>query len=311
MRFPASAPMLREVSLARRKPRVGFMILQFFAVFFLVQIAIGVVSAIGTLVWVLGFGGDSSALMDSSALWLVSLFLTVFETLFAILYCRCIEHRSLRSMGFLRRRAGSEYLGGFLLGAGLFALALGVAMLMGTVSLQAVPAISAGLILLFLLGYLIQGMAEEVLVRGYLMLSLTNRVSQAWAVGISSAVFSLLHIFNPGIGPLPILNLTLFGVLAGIYVLRRGDLWGACAMHSAWNFVQGNVFGISVSGNVPQPSILSATFSETGTLWNGGAFGLEGGLAVTLVLTAAILLILFLPQKSKAPDAGETSNNLD
>ena len=93
----------------------------------------------------------------------------------------------------------------------------------------------------------------------------------------------------------------LFGVLASLYVLRRGNLWGACAIHSMWNFAQGNLFGAAVSGNRSGPSLLRAEAIASGSasLWNGGAFGPEGGLAVTLVLLAGIAVLLFLIPNAK------------
>jgi len=113
-------------------------------------------------------------------------------------------------------------------------------------------------------------------------------------------IFALLHILNPGFGLLPLINIILFGILESIYVLRRGDLWGACAIHSIWNFFQGNVFGISVSGMGLSTSPLHATLDRSAAWLNGGSFGLEGGIATTAVLAVAcLILILVIPNKEK------------
>lgn len=61
---------------------------------------------------------------------------------------------------------------------------------------------------------------------------------------VNSIVFALLHMANTGISLLALLNLFLFGVFMSVYMVRRGNLWGACAIHAVWNFVQGNVFGL-------------------------------------------------------------------
>lgn len=74
---------------------------------------------------------------------------------------------------------------------------------------------------------------------------------------------------------------------------------GAAAIHSAWNFVQGNVFGVSVSGTGSAPSLLGTVLSDAGTIWNGGAFGLEGGLCVTVVTLLAIAAVIFLLPTNK------------
>ena len=139
------------------------------------------------------------------------------------------------------------------------------------------------------------------------MTSVARRYSLWLAVLLNSILFSLLHVFNNGIQFLALLNIALFGILTSLYVLRRGNLWGACALHSLWNFVQGNVFGVSVSGTESGPSPLSATLRPGAELWNGGTFGLEGGLTVTLVLLAGILILLFLVPNAECTEADSGS----
>jgi len=114
---------------------------------------------------------------------------------------------------------------------------------------------------------------------------------------MSSVMFALLHIFNDGISVMAIVNITLFGLMMALYMLKQGSIWGVCAIHSAWNFVQGNVFGVQVSG---MPLTESLFVSElTGSKWiTGGDFGLEGGLTVTIVLLAGIVVIMLRKRKS-------------
>ena len=77
------------------------------------------------------------------------------------------------------------------------------------------------------------------------------------------------------------------------------------ALHSAWNFAQGNLFGIPVSGLTGSPSPLTATLSDGLTWVSGGDFGIEGGLAATAVLLLGCGIVLLLPTKSRevGPDA--------
>ena len=117
---------------------------------------------------------------------------------------------------------------------------------------------------------------------------------------VSSLAFSAMHLMNPGITLLPLVNLTLFGIFAGVYFIKRGDLWGIGALHSLWNFTQGNVWGVLVSGNPAGPSLFTAEATNGRFLLNGGKFGLEGGLIVSGILIAGILLALRLPQKDIA-----------
>ena len=75
--------------------------------------------------------------------------------------------------------------------------------------------------------------------------------------------------------------------------LKTGNIWLVSALHTSWNFVQGNVFGVLVSGGTPSVSILSTAPTDLKDLINGGPFGLEGGIAVTIVVTIAILVTAF------------------
>jgi len=244
---------------------------------------------------------------------LLLLFMTVGTIICVLLYCRTVEERSLASLGLQRRGAGREFLLGLALGAGLLALAVGICLLTGSLVYAGNPGtgaadltggdqavFSAGffaLLIAYLLGFLIQGASEELLCRGYLLVSLSRRHSLVLAIVVSSLAFTLLHIFNNGLGVLPVLNLLLFGGLCGIWLLKRGSLWGVMALHGAWNFMEGNVFGGSVSGSALLPSVLILTPAAGAghELMAGGSFGLEGGLAVSAVLLAAILAALLMP----------------
>lgn len=240
----------------------------------------------------------SSALdfVNSQTFILLSLFVTVITTIGAIIYCTKIEKRRLSTMGFIRKNAVKEYLIGFVIGIGMLAASLLLCVITGTAKISFSGG-SIGMILLFLFGYLLQGMSEEVLVRGYFMISLGRENSIGWAVIMSSLMFAMLHIFNAGLSVLAFVNLALYGLLMALYMLKHGSIWGVCAIHSAWNFVQGNVFGIQVSGMPLTESVFATEL--TGSHWiTGGDFGLEGGLAVTVVLIAGLALVWLKKRKS-------------
>jgi membrane protease YdiL (CAAX protease family) len=235
------------------------------------------------------------------------LFSTVGLSAGVLIYCRAIERRSFASMGIRRSQAVREYLIGAAVGLILLAAAAALCLATGALHVERIASVSAGFLaflLVFLIGFILQGFSEELLCRGYFMVSLARRQSLFVAVIVSSVAFSFLHLMNPGVfeQPLAIMNIVLFGVFVAIYVLKRGDIWGAAAAHSLWNFAQGNLFGIAVSGTANLPSLVylrapDATEAPWASWINGGVFGLEGGLAVTVVLAAATAIILFLPDK--------------
>ena len=228
---------------------------------------------------------------------LLSLFATVITIITVFIYCTKIERRRLFTLGFMKKGAVTEYLIGLLIGFVLFGGAYGIILLTGQAKLVGFNVhFSIGSFLLFFLGFMIQGMSEEVLVRGYYFISAGIK-NLPLALFASSAIFALLHIFNPGISLLALLNLFLFGVFAALYFLRRGSIWGIGAIHTIWNFAQGNVFGCSVSGTGNGTSIFETSYVEGSTLFNGGAFGPEGGLGVTIVLTIGIVILLFMKNR--------------
>ena len=152
-------------------------------------------------------------------------------------------------------------------------------------------------VFVLLIGWIIQGGTEEILTRGWLMNVLGARYGINFGLFISSVFFGALHLLNPNVNYVAILNIILVGYLFGLYVIKTNDLWGACGIHSAWNFAQGNLFGFEVSGlNVNVGSLFD--FNLTGnSLISGGSFGPEAGLCSTLILILGIIIIFLLDKK--------------
>lgn len=227
----------------------------------------------------------------------VTLLATALLIVAAIVYCKVFEKRKVSSLGLRRGNVGPEYFIGLLIGLAMIGLTFLIAYASGSVTFSLNANGIAPVILLYFVGYIIQGAAEEIFVRGYFMVSISRDYNLWIAVIFSSLVFSFLHAGNTGIGILPYINLTLFGIFEAVYICKRGNIWGACAIHSIWNFVQGNVLGISVSGMPKHPSVF-ITESDPSRVWaNGGNFGLEGGFACTIVLLVAIGIVLLAKTK--------------
>jgi hypothetical protein len=68
------------------------------------------------------------------------------------------------------------------------------------------------------------------------------------------------------------------------------------AFHVAWNWVQGCLFGLVVSGQRSVPTLINLQTTGPDVV-TGGAFGPEGGLAVTAVFLVGIALVLLLRPK--------------
>ncbi len=234
-------------------------------------------------------------MMEDSSLTLLMLFSTIAITITVLLYCRVIEGRKLHTIGFTKMGAFLQYLLGLAVGFAMFSAVVGISYLMGGLQANGLAGGAVSGILLAFVGFGLQGMSEEVLCRGYLMTTLLRHYKPWVAVLTNAVIFSLLHGMNNGVTLLALVNLTLCGIMFSLYMLRTDNLWGACALHSIWNFVQGNFYGLPVSGINSGDSVFTFSLIEGKDLANGGAFGPEAGLPTTIVLTVVILILLFVP----------------
>ncbi|EPZ54888.1 CAAX protease self-immunity family protein [[Clostridium] sordellii ATCC 9714] len=164
-----------------------------------------------------------------------------------------IEKRNISSIGFEKSGFFKKYLLGFVIGLILMSIVVLILYLFGFVDINKNPSQPVGIfaisnVSIILIGWIIQGGTEEILTRGWLMNVLSARYNIHIGLFISSVFFGALHLLNPNVDYIAILNIILVGYLFGLYVLKTNDLWGACGIHSAWNFAQGNLFGFEVSG---------------------------------------------------------------
>ena len=217
----------------------------------------------------------------------------LLTTAMVLLLARLIQKRKPASLGFVKEHALRDFGIGIAVGAVMFTSVIGICLLTGAVSLQAVASLDIKLLLIALLGWVFQSFSEETLCRGFFMGSLTRNFSVPLAVIVNSLAFAVPHLGNSGIGVLPVINIILFGICASLLYYKTGSIWLVGAMHSAWNALQGNVFGIAVSGTEAQNStVLTATLDSSKSLINGGTFGAEGGIATTVVLVITNVIIL-------------------
>ena len=292
-------------------------ILMFLGVFIVVQIIMAI-PIVGLEVILLLTNADAMAaimagdlqatiaiemdILASEPMMVGQLLATSLMILITILFCKLIQKRKPFTLGYKKPGMWKEYGIGALVGLGLMTIIVLIGMVTGSLELQfnseILTAGGMGMLVLLLIGFLIQGMSEEVLCRGYFLVSIARNKGNVWlGIIVSSIAFAALHLGNLGIAPLAFVNLILFGLFAGVYFVKRGNIWGIAAIHSIWNFAQGNIFGILVSGNDFGTTVFTSTINENMTLINGGDFGLEGGILTTIVLTAATVVMLRTQQK--------------
>ncbi len=125
-------------------------------------------------------------------------------------------------------------------------------------------------------------LTEELLFRGYLL----RNLAQAWdgrvALILSAVVFALLHLSNPERDALALLNIGLMGVLMGYAYLQSGSLWFPLGLHFGWNFTQGTLLGMPISG-LGIPGLVRTHLGLPHSI-SGGPFGPEASILGTVVM---------------------------
>ena len=134
---------------------------------------------------------------------------------------------------------------------------------------------------------------EEILNRGILLsgvaIALGGRGKSA--VLISALAFGLGHLANPGASAISAVGNMLGGLIYGYAFVMSGRLWLPIGLHFAWNFVQGPVLGLPVSG------FAMGGFQQThdiGPAWlTGGSYGPEAG-AIGIAFRFVEFALVFL-----------------
>ena len=150
------------------------------------------------------------------------------------------------------------------------------------------------LFFVFLFCVMIQSGAEEIVDRCYLYQKLRRRYRwPAIAVLVNAAVFMAMHMGNPGVTKLGLLQVFLIGILFSLIVYYWDSLWTVIWAHTAWNFSQSIVFGLPNSGIVSKYSVfkLDAASARDGIFYNT-SFGIEGSIGANAIIGAAIVVIL-------------------
>ena len=174
---------------------------------------------------------------------------------------------------------------GLALGVAIMAVSVGIAAILGVYRIVG-PGDTSRLVLELVTVAILPGIMEEMLFRGILFRWIEDFGGSWAALAVTSALFGLAHIMNP--------NATWFSsfaiameagvLLGGAYMLTR-SLWFPMGLHAAWNFTQGEIFDVPVSG-IDEHGLVQAKLSGP-PLLSGGSFGLEASL-IALVLATAI-----------------------
>lgn len=180
---------------------------------------------------------------------------------------------------------------------------------------------------IWLLGFLLVGLLEEYLTRGYIQYTLTRGLAGLYrwafkthpsmtrhgeAVGfwtsavIFSSLFGLGHGKNPGESPIGLLSAGLAAMVFCLSLWRTGSLWWAIGFHAAWDWAQSFLYGVADSGMIIQHRFL-ATHPVGKPILSGGATGPEGSIYILAVFALVVLIVVLTLKRAHYGDTLERS----
>jgi hypothetical protein len=199
-------------------------------------------------------------------------------------------------VGFKLHKGWSRDFGlGSLMGAASLAIAVGVAASVGALTFDVQTTQWASLMRGFIitsLFFVIAGSFEELIFRGFAFQALIHNLGGPAAIAITSLIFGVAHVSNPGASLFSTINTIFAGIWLGVAYLATRSLWLATALHWSWNFAMVFIFGLPVSGLTTFGELAWLRGSSGEPSWvSGGTYGPEAGVAATVGLVLSTLVI--------------------
>lgn len=214
-----------------------------------------------------------------------------------------LEHRKFSEYGLpLRQALGKDFgigcLFGFLsIGGTLLAMFLLHGFRITGFALRGKAILSAPVG--WAIAFLVVGLFEEFLNRGYLQYTLACGIGFWPAAFVMSGFFAFGHAFNPHETPVGVASVALFGLLLCLFLRRSGSLWCAVGFHAAYDWGQ-TLFGVSDSGILPYHNLFKSAFS--GPYWlTGGMVGPEASVLTPIALAMVALVFTRCYRENRYP----------
>ena len=138
--------------------------------------------------------------------------------------------------------------------------------------------------------FLLVGLFEEFLLRGYSQFTLSRGIGFWPAALVLSCAFGLIHLRNGGEQWRGLLAAAFIGFFFCLTLRRTGSLWFAVGFHAAWDWGETFFYSVPDSGMIAPGHLLSS--SLRGSEWlSGGSVGPEG--SVLCFVTIAVIWIAF------------------
>ncbi len=196
---------------------------------------------------------------------------------------------------------------GLILGLGCNLLVAIVAMINGDIALS-FASFNPLMLIYFLVVVMIQSGAEELVDRWFIYEKVRDYFPNCPAVAIivNAIFFMFLHIANPGVTALSLLNIALVGVLYSLVVYYYKSFWAVVVAHTTWNFCQNILLGLPNSGIVTEYSVFSLDAANARDSFTYSvSFGIEGTIMTCTVLAIACVVVVVLGRKKNKKNISE------
>jgi membrane protease YdiL (CAAX protease family) len=181
---------------------------------------------------------------------------------------------------------------GLLAGLEVFSAAVEVAAILGIYRIVGAGDAS-NLLPALLASAIFPAVSEELIFRGILFRWIEEWGGSWAALLVTSILFGCAHLLNPHASPIAALGIALeAGIMLGAAYMLTRSLWFPMGLHAAWNFTQGEIYDIPVSGTNVH-GLVDARLSGP-PLLTGDGFGLEASLIAIVVATVFGLWLLRL-----------------
>jgi hypothetical protein len=131
--------------------------------------------------------------------------------------------------------------------------------------------------------FLIVAFAEEFLLRGYSLFTLSQAIGFWPAAVLLSIAFGAIHQLNPGEAWNGLVAASCIGLFFCLTLRRTGSLWFAVGFHAAWDWGESYLYSVPDSGGISPGHLLKSSLHGPNWL-TGGSVGPEGSALIFVLL---------------------------
>jgi hypothetical protein len=176
-------------------------------------------------------------------------------------------------------------------GTVIFSIAVAIAGALGIYRIVGIGSFN-GLLAALIVPTIGAAVTEEMFFRGILFRWLEQFGGSWMALLLTSAFFGAAHLHNPNSSLIAAGGIAIeAGIMLGAAYMLTRSLWLPMGLHAAWNFTQGEIYDIPVSGT-PVDGVVRARLSGD-PLLTGNGFGLEASVIAIVVATVFGLWLLW------------------